>query len=90
MPHEASDAEVYTNAAARVIALYQRRLDGGDNSAIGAAQLRKAEEAERALRLAAFRAEREKLFDMARHYQLSDETSRKLVREIDLMETRYR
>jgi Na+/H+ antiporter len=90
LPHQASDAEVYTNAAARVIALYQRRLDGGDNSAIGAAQLRKADEAERALRLAAFRAEREKLFDMARHYQLSDETSRKLVREIDLMETRYR
>ena len=90
MPHEASDAEVYTNAAARVIALYQRRLDGSDSSAIGAAQLRKADEVERALRLAAFRAEREKLFDMARHFQLSDETSRKLVREIDLMETRYR
>jgi monovalent cation/hydrogen antiporter len=90
MPHEASDAEVYTNAAARVIALYQRRLDGSDGSNIGAAQLRKADEAERALRLTAFRAEREKLFDMARHFQLSDETSRKLVREIDLMETRYR
>ena len=90
LPHEASDVEVYTNAAARVIALYQRRLDGSDSSAIGAAELRKADEAERALRLAAFRAEREKLFDMARHFQLSDETSRKLVREIDLMETRYR
>jgi CPA1 family monovalent cation:H+ antiporter len=90
LPHETSDVEVYTNAAARVIALYQRRLDGSDSGTFGAAELRKADEAERALRLAAFRAEREKLFDMARHYQLSDETSRKLVREIDLMETRYR
>ena len=90
LPHEASDTEVYTNAAARVIALYQRRLDGSDSSNIDAAQLRKIDETERVLRLAALRAEREKLFDMARHYQLSDETSRKLVREVDLMETRYR
>lgn len=90
MPHEASDAEIYASAAARVIALYQHRLDGGDGSSIGAAELRRADEAERTLRLAGFRAERERLFDMARHFEISDETSRKLVREIDLLETRYR
>jgi CPA1 family monovalent cation:H+ antiporter len=45
---------------------------------------------ERAQRLAGLRAEREKIFEMARRSQISDETSRKLVREIDLMETRYR
>jgi CPA1 family monovalent cation:H+ antiporter len=88
--HEAGDAEVYTNAAARVIELYQRRLDGSDSGNIDAADMRKADEAERRLRLEALRAEREKLFDLARHYQLSDETSRKLVREVDLMEARYR
>ena len=41
-------------------------------------------------RLAGLRAERDKIFEMARHSQISDETSRKLVREIDLVETRYR
>jgi CPA1 family monovalent cation:H+ antiporter len=35
-------------------------------------------------------AERDKIFEMARRSQISDETSRKLVREIDLMEERYR
>ena len=33
-------------------------------------------------RLAGLRAERDKIFEMARHSQISDETSRKLVREI--------
>jgi len=41
-------------------------------------------------RLAGLRAERDKIFEMARRSQISDETSRKLVREIDLVETRYR
>ena len=46
--------------------------------------------AEPTLRLAGLRAERDRIFEMARHGQISDETSRKLVREIDLMEARYR
>lgn len=45
---------------------------------------------EEALRLAALHAEREAIFKLARGYTISDEISRKLVRQIDQMEARYR
>jgi len=86
----ATDADVYTHAATRVIALYQHRL-GDDASSEGEIrQLRKDDEAERELRLAALQGEREAIFHLARHRQLPDEVSRKLIREIDLVEARYR
>jgi Na+/H+ antiporter len=87
----ASDPEVYPQAAARVIALYQHRLDmagGGDSDEV--VQFRKLDMAERALRMAALQAERTTIFQMARHDEISDATSRKLVREIDLVEARHR
>lgn len=87
----ATEVELYTSAAARVVALYQRRLGGGESAGGGdAEELRRADEAERELRLAALNAEREAIFALARHGRLSDEVSRKLVREIDLIEARYR
>ncbi|MGH8599990.1 MAG: cation:proton antiporter, partial [Burkholderiales bacterium] len=90
LPYEADDADVYASAAARVIDLYQRRVDDGALSDVEAEELHKADRAERALRLAGLRAERERIFNLARASQISDETSRKLVREIDLAESRYR
>jgi CPA1 family monovalent cation:H+ antiporter len=86
----ATDVDIYTKAASRVIALYQHWLDEEASSEIEARQLRKADTAERELRLAALQGQREAIFEMARHYRISDEVSRRLVREIDLMETRYR
>ncbi|MCJ0762417.1 Na+/H+ antiporter [Variovorax terrae] len=86
---DTAEADLHSQAAARVIALYQRRLDGGASSE-SAEQLRKAERIESALRLAGLQAEREAVFHLARHARISDETSRKLVREIDLVESRYR
>jgi hypothetical protein len=52
--------------------------------------LRQAEQPERTLRLAGLQAEREAIFGLARHAKISDATSRKLLREIDLAEPRYR
>jgi CPA1 family monovalent cation:H+ antiporter len=52
--------------------------------------LRKADAAERALRLAALRGERAEIINLLRNHEISDETSRKLVHEIDLLESRYR
>ncbi|WP_020648465.1 Na+/H+ antiporter [Solimonas variicoloris] len=85
-----TDVELYTSAAARVIALYQRRLGESSSAGVAAGQLRRADEAERELRLAGLSAEREAIFALARHGRISDEVSRKLVREIDLIEARYR
>ncbi len=88
MPHHASDADLYTDAAARVIDVYRHRIETGGASAPG--MLRKAAEVERAFRLAALAAERKEVFRLALSGEISDEISRKLVREIDLVEARYR
>jgi CPA1 family monovalent cation:H+ antiporter len=88
--HDAADADIYSQAATRVIALYQRRLVDGVAGDREAGQLRKADTAERLLRLAGLDAERKTVFKLARNAGLSDEISRKLVREIDLIESRYR
>lgn len=89
--HEISDAEIYTNAAARVVALYQLRLNRLDGAPSGreAEQLRTADRAERSLRLAGLQGERKAIYGLARLNQISDETASKLVREIDLVESRY-
>jgi Na+/H+ antiporter len=86
-----ADSDMYPEAAARVIALYQHRLDS--SSAVDdeeLARFRKLDSAERALRLAALQAERRMIFNLARHEHISDEISRKLVREIDLVEARHK
>ncbi|TFW17471.1 Na+/H+ antiporter [Duganella callida] len=82
------DPEVYPQAAARVIAFYEHRLKEVDPDTEPA--WRKTDHAEKELRLAALEAERSTVFDLARRDRISDEISRKLVREIDLMEARYR
>jgi CPA1 family monovalent cation:H+ antiporter len=87
----AADADLYTNAAVRVMASYKRRLaDSAMPGSVEAERLRQADRAEITLRLAALQAEREAIFRLAREYQISDELSRRLVRQIDLMEARYR
>ncbi|MCA1248025.1 Na+/H+ antiporter [Massilia sp. MS-15] len=84
------DAEIHASAAEQVRGLYQHRLGGGSSDGLHPARARVAEEAERHYRLAALNAERQVLLHMARHNQLSDETARRLVQEIDLVEARYR
>src|SRR5450830_281806 len=82
------DPEVYPQAAARIIAFYEHKLKEVDPDA--EPTWRKTDSAEKELGLAALAAERRTVFDLARHDHISDEISRKLVREIDLMEARYR
>lgn len=89
--NNAEISELYTNAAVRVIANYKPRIESqGVMGSVAAEKLREADQAEIALRLAALRAERETIFHLARLGNISDETSRKLVRQIDLQEARYR
>lgn len=88
--HQSAETEVYIHAAAYVLALYRHRLEGNATCPSEAVQLHATEEAERALRLTALQAERDKIFSLARQSQISNQISRKLVREIDLFESRYR
>jgi len=85
-----ADVELTTAAAVRVLSLYQNRLDNSANTGVDAEMLRKADNAERRLRLAALDAERNTLFRLARENRISEEISRKLVRELDLLEARFR
>jgi len=87
MPHS-DEADLYPQAAARVIALYRHRLEEHGGADDEVRKFRKTDKAEKALRLAALRAERKVIFQLARRDQLSDELSRKIVREIDLVEAR--
>jgi CPA1 family monovalent cation:H+ antiporter len=83
------DADLYPQAAGRVIALYKHRLVE-HKEVDEARQFRKLDAAEKALRMSALQAERKAIFNLARHGHISDDISRKLVREIDLSESRFR
>ena len=72
------------------MALYQERLRRGTSGVVDATELRRADSAERALRLAAVAAERECIYGLVRQREISDELARRLVRDLDLMEARYR
>lgn len=85
-----ADVERLSSAALRVLALYQDRLEDAQAPGVDAEHLRRADQAERELRLIALQAERDEIFRLTRDRQLSDELARKLVREIDLMEARFR
>lgn len=83
------DEDLYTDVAARVMEGYRLRLEGSMKTGEEAAQLRKADGIERALRLAAISAEREAIYRLGRSGGVSDDVVRKLVREVDLQEARY-
>lgn len=83
------DADVYADAAARVMEVYRRRLEGR-TTVEDAERIRQGDEIERRLRLTGLRAERDALFALARARRISDPDSRRLVRELDLLEERFR
>jgi Na+/H+ antiporter len=83
-----SDADLYVAAAARVMASYRQRIENREGNAEANASSRLSEKIERDLRLAALRAERTELFRMVRRGKLASDLARKLIREVDLVETR--
>jgi hypothetical protein len=84
-----NDADLYTDAGVRIMELYRQRIDGRSKTGKEAVLARKIDEIERKRRLTGLRAERAEFYRMARARQLSDETARKLVREVDLLESRF-
>ena len=83
------DADLYTDAGVRIMGLYRQRINGRSTTGKEAFLTRKIDEIERRLRLTGLRAERTEIYRIARARRLSDETSRKLVRELDLLEARF-
>jgi Na+/H+ antiporter len=83
------DADLYAVAGSRIMEIYRQRIDGRSKIGEEGRVARRIDEIERQLRLAGLRAERNELYRIARSRDLSDETARKLVREVDLLEARF-
>lgn len=83
-----SDADLYANAASRVMDLYRSRLEDGAKSGNEKQVVAQSLEIERKLRIAALQGERDEIFRLARARQIGDDVMRKMVNEIDLAETR--
>jgi CPA1 family monovalent cation:H+ antiporter len=83
------DAHLFADAAGRVMELYRLRIEGRPLDTESADERRRTEEIERQLRLAGLRAERDVIFSASRTGELQEEATRRLVRELDLLEARY-
>jgi Na+/H+ antiporter len=84
------DSELHANACGTVVNLYRNRLRNIQQGDGNGPDVHAARNAEREYRLAALRAERDTILLLGRKREISDETARKLLREIDLVEARYR
>jgi CPA1 family monovalent cation:H+ antiporter len=83
------DADFYADAGARIMAVYRQRIEGRSKVGQEAELAKKAHDIERRLFLVGLRAERAELYRIARRRDLSDELARRLVREVDLLESRF-
>lgn len=83
--NEASGARA--EVAAHLLDVYRRRLQYGDESGEDEASRRLLAETERELRLEGLRAERDELYRLRLARSIDDDVHRRLLREIDLMET---
>lgn len=84
-----TDVDLYVDTAVRLMDIYRERIQGRSQTGEAAELVRRSDEIERKLRVAALRAERDEIFRLARSRQVDHDVARRLVREIDLLETRY-
>src|SRR5690606_37000127 len=86
-PADASHQALRSEAALRVPDVHQRRLAYGDPTGEQPTDIRRLAAAERSLRLKALAAERDELYRLCRTHAIEDDLMRKLVREVDLIES---
>ena len=84
------DGDFYAAAGGRVMDVYRDRIDSRSGSAKAAAAARIQDTLERDFKLIALQAERSAVLDLARERRIGSATGRKIVRELDLLEARYR
>jgi Na+/H+ antiporter len=82
------DADLFADTGARIMDLYRARISNQSRTVEDAEKIRRIDEIERKLWLAGLRAERDEVYRLGRARHLPDDVVRKLVREIDLAETR--
>jgi CPA1 family monovalent cation:H+ antiporter len=84
------EADVYAEAAARIMASYRRRIDDLSRSEALPTPADKASDLDQSLRLTGLQAERSELVRLVRTRAIGDETMRKLMRELDLVDALVR
>lgn len=84
-----SDANLYAEAAVRLMDVYRQRIDGRTKTGEDAQLVRHIEDIEHKLRVEGIQAERDELFRLGRSRRIPQDVVRKLVREVDYLETRY-
>ncbi|HHW4679229.1 MAG TPA: Na+/H+ antiporter [Xylella sp.] len=82
--------ERYNEAAHQVSQLYQRKLGTVDLANADPEETKIFEQCVRRFREVGLAAERDELFRLAREYHISDDLSRRMVRNLDLIEARKR
>ncbi|NYI20520.1 CPA1 family monovalent cation:H+ antiporter [Xanthomonas arboricola] len=87
---DSAHAERYNAAANQVSQRYQRKLGAVDMAETDPEEAGAYEQALRQFRHTALVAERNELFKLARRREISDDLSRRLVRNLDLIESRKR
>ncbi len=90
LAEQRGDADFYANAGSRVMDLYRDRIESRSQGAKVSAEARLQDRLEREFRLVGLKAERDAIFDMARARQIGSSVSQKIIRELDLLEARYR
>ena len=84
------NADFFAAAGTRVMDLYRERIESRSGSAKATAEARLQDQLERTFRLAGIKAERASVIERVRERQIGSVTAQKLIRELDLLETRYR
>ena len=84
------DADFYVAAGGRVMDVYRERIESRSGSAKDAAEARVQDKLESDFKLVGLQAERSAISELARERQIGSATAQKLIRELDLLEARYR
>ncbi|WCT75096.1 Na+/H+ antiporter [Sphingomonas naphthae] len=84
------NADFYAAAGSRIMDLYRDRIESRSQGAEASAEARLQDRLERDLRLVGLKAERDALFQLARERQVGSSVAQKIIRELDLLEARYR
>jgi len=86
---DAANDDAMAHAALQIVEYYRERIARASQRIEAAAAVDDIADVERRLWLAAFAAERDSLFALRQSRTIDDKTMQKLLREIDLTETRY-
>lgn len=83
------EMDLYAEIGTRIMTQYRERIERRAKSGADAARGKAISQIERQLYLVGMRAERDEIYRMARAREIPDEMARRLVGELDLLETRF-